>query len=257
MNSGNPLSHKINLKVEVAPRWRIKAPTWKLEVDIQGNGSLLCDVYADPVPSFKWYKDGKRILSSNQYVIIDDDKLRIQNATLQEDGVYQCVAENKHGMIVSSTWIYIRATTASPSPSHSLGATTRSPITETDKFSAFVSTQMETRSLQTRPALRSSGPILPSTSKAELESFSPVNSEETSSQVTNTGIRTLCSSSSSLSSSLSLSSSSLSGSVHFGHLVLGSILHKHPPEILFLINLPLMLISPWFVDCLHVFLIGG
>ncbi|PFX17330.1 hypothetical protein AWC38_SpisGene18361 [Stylophora pistillata] len=104
--------------------------------------------------------------------------------------------------------------TASPSPSHSLGATTRSPITETDKFSAFVSTHMETRSLQTRPALRSSGPILPSTSKAELESFSPVNSEETYYQVTNTGIPTLSSSSSSssLSSSLSLSSSSLSSS---------------------------------------------
>ena len=44
----------------------------------------------------------------SQYVVIDDEKLRIQNARLQEDGVYQCVAENKHGMIVSSTWIYIR-----------------------------------------------------------------------------------------------------------------------------------------------------
>ncbi|XP_022810032.1 fibronectin type III domain-containing protein-like [Stylophora pistillata] len=108
VNSGNPLSHKINLKVEVAPRWHNKAPDSKLEVDIQGNGSLLCDVYADPVPSFKWYKDGKRILSSNQHVAIDDDKFWIQNARMQEDGFYQCVAENKHGMLVSSTWIYIR-----------------------------------------------------------------------------------------------------------------------------------------------------
>ena len=44
----------------------------------------------------------------SQHVVIENDKLRIQNARMQEDGVYQCVAENKHGMLVSSTWINIR-----------------------------------------------------------------------------------------------------------------------------------------------------
>ena len=42
------------------------------------------------------------------YVKIENDKLRIENAEMVQDGVYQCVAENVHGMIVSSTWIYIR-----------------------------------------------------------------------------------------------------------------------------------------------------
>ena len=41
-------------------------------------------------------------------VKIENEKLRIENARMQEDGVYQCVAENVHGMVVSSTWIYIR-----------------------------------------------------------------------------------------------------------------------------------------------------
>lgn len=109
LNSGNPLKHNIELQVQAAPRWRLKAPAEKLEVDIQGNGTLLCDVYADPVPSFSWYKDGTRIVSSNTNVKIENEKLRIENARMQEDGVYQCVAENVHGMVVSSTWIYIRA----------------------------------------------------------------------------------------------------------------------------------------------------
>ena len=78
--------------------------------------------------------------------------------------------------------------TTSPSPSPSLDATTRSPTKHTDKFSTFVSKHVETSSLQTRPVLHSAGPILPSTSTAELESFLPVNSEEISDHVINTGI---------------------------------------------------------------------
>ena len=77
---------------------------------------------------------------------------------------------------------------SSPSPSPSLGATTQGTATHTGKFSSFVSTHIETRSLQTMPALHSSGPILLSTSTAELESSLPVNSEEISNQVVNTGI---------------------------------------------------------------------
>lgn len=78
--------------------------------------------------------------------------------------------------------------TTSPSPSSSLDATTRSPTKHTDKFSTFVSKHVETSSLQTRPVLHSAGPILPSTSTAELESFLPVSSEEISNHLINTGI---------------------------------------------------------------------
>ncbi|XP_066030217.1 uncharacterized protein [Pocillopora verrucosa] len=78
--------------------------------------------------------------------------------------------------------------TTSPSPSPSLDATTGSPTKHTDKFSTFVSKHVETSSLQTRPVLHSAGPILPSTSTAELESSLPVSSEEISNHVINTGI---------------------------------------------------------------------
>ena len=40
--------------------------------------------------------------------MLDNNKLHFNNVRYQkESGVYQCVAENKHGMIVSSTWVDI------------------------------------------------------------------------------------------------------------------------------------------------------
>ena len=33
--------------------------------------------------------------------------LLFSNLTLEEAGIYQCVAENKHGMIVSSTYVEV------------------------------------------------------------------------------------------------------------------------------------------------------
>ena len=40
-------------------------------------------------------------------VRLDNNKLHFKEVVLDNDGVYQCVAENKHGMIVSSTWVHV------------------------------------------------------------------------------------------------------------------------------------------------------
>ena len=49
----------------VAPKWRnLKPPPEKLEIDIRGGATLLCDAVGDPTPAFTWYKDGNRLLSS-------------------------------------------------------------------------------------------------------------------------------------------------------------------------------------------------
>ncbi|KAL9975046.1 hypothetical protein ACROYT_G012162 [Oculina patagonica] len=86
--------------------WGGKQPPPKQQIiDIQGNGTLLCDATGDPAPSFTWFKDGKRITSSTPQVKIENNKLVFKNVRLEEDGMYQCVAESSLGMIVSSTWI--------------------------------------------------------------------------------------------------------------------------------------------------------
>ncbi|KAL9967620.1 hypothetical protein ACROYT_G025890 [Oculina patagonica] len=53
-NSGTPLVYTINLKVEVPPRWTGDTPPpAKKTIDIQGNGTLLCNVVADPSAAYK------------------------------------------------------------------------------------------------------------------------------------------------------------------------------------------------------------
>ena len=61
------------------------------------------------------YNNNKEILSRanfllfhRDHVVIKDDKLEFKTVRMEEDGVYQCVAESRLGMIVSSTWINIR-----------------------------------------------------------------------------------------------------------------------------------------------------
>ena len=49
----------------VPPKWKdSKPPPEKLEIDIGGNSTLVCDAVGDPAPTFTWYKDGNRIISS-------------------------------------------------------------------------------------------------------------------------------------------------------------------------------------------------
>ena len=40
-------------------------------------------------------------------VKLDNNNLHFLTITFDEDGLYQCVAENVHGMIVSSTWVHV------------------------------------------------------------------------------------------------------------------------------------------------------
>lgn len=41
---------------------------------------------------------------------VDGNKLHLTDVNLTADGVYQCAAENKHGMIVSATWVQVMGT---------------------------------------------------------------------------------------------------------------------------------------------------
>lgn len=109
-NSGNPNVFTTIVTVKVPPKWKdSKPPPEKQEIDIQGNGTLLCDAVGDPAPAFTWFKDGARIVSSTARVQVTSNKLTFKNVELEEDGVYQCVAENNLDMIVSSTWVNVLA----------------------------------------------------------------------------------------------------------------------------------------------------
>ncbi|XP_068715034.1 hemicentin-1-like [Montipora foliosa] len=102
-----PQEHNIDLQVEVAPRWIVEPPRLQ-KISISANANLSCDVYAEPEPQIKWFRDGFELVTS-QKVQLNKTVLLFNEITLNETGIYQCVAENKHGMIVSSTYVEVFA----------------------------------------------------------------------------------------------------------------------------------------------------
>ncbi|XP_068714977.1 fibronectin type III domain-containing protein-like [Montipora foliosa] len=103
-----PKEVTIDLQVEVAPRWNVEPPV-RQKFPISSNATLSCDVYAEPEPQIKWFRDGEEILVASSRVQQVNTDLLFSNLTLEEAGIYQCVAENKHGMIVSSTYVEVLA----------------------------------------------------------------------------------------------------------------------------------------------------
>lgn len=107
-NAGTPIKHYINLQVKVYPRWTSgRPPESKKTIGTSAKETLKCDVTAIPAPSFSWFRDGERITVSTNRVKLDNNKLHFQDLTFYEDALYQCVAKNIHGMIVSSTWVHV------------------------------------------------------------------------------------------------------------------------------------------------------
>ncbi|XP_078342486.1 fibronectin type III domain-containing protein-like isoform X2 [Oculina patagonica] len=108
-NSENTLVHSINLVVKVPPRWTKGLPPRKIDVIIRRNHTIECKVTADPEANITWYKNGKPLRSPSDHLRVDGNKLHLVNVNLTDDGVYQCAAVNKYGMIVSATWVHVRA----------------------------------------------------------------------------------------------------------------------------------------------------
>lgn len=102
-----PQERNINLQVEVAPRWNVEPPKVK-KFPISSNANLSCDVYGEPEPQITWFRDGVELVGSSRVRKVNTDLL-FSDLTLDEAGIYQCVAENKHGMIVSSTYVEVLA----------------------------------------------------------------------------------------------------------------------------------------------------
>ena len=44
---------------------------------------------------------------SSDHLKVDGDKLYLSDVKHFSDGVYQCAAENRHGMLASATWVYV------------------------------------------------------------------------------------------------------------------------------------------------------
>uniref|UniRef100_A0A3Q4MEH3 Contactin-3-like n=1 Tax=Neolamprologus brichardi TaxID=32507 RepID=A0A3Q4MEH3_NEOBR len=69
-----------------------------------------CRANGRPKPSYTWLKNGQQLLSEVNYRIhVEDGVLSVSALTLSDAGMYQCVAENKHGVIYFAAELMVLA----------------------------------------------------------------------------------------------------------------------------------------------------
>ncbi|NXR81699.1 CNTN4 protein, partial [Pycnonotus jocosus] len=88
-------------------------PSWTQRISdvhaaIEERVSWECRASGRPKPSYRWLKDGEPLLPQGR-VQLEQGSLTIPNVSLSDAGMYQCVAENKHGVIFTSAELSVIA----------------------------------------------------------------------------------------------------------------------------------------------------
>uniref|UniRef100_A0A8D0EQJ2 Contactin 3 n=1 Tax=Strix occidentalis caurina TaxID=311401 RepID=A0A8D0EQJ2_STROC len=78
------------------------------EVAVEDTLYWDCRASGKPKPSYRWLKNGDQ-LSIEGRIQIENGALTISNLNLTDSGRYQCIAENKHGVIYSSAELRVVA----------------------------------------------------------------------------------------------------------------------------------------------------
>ncbi|XP_007553398.1 contactin-4 isoform X2 [Poecilia formosa] len=68
-----------------------------------------CKANAKPKPSYRWLKNGEPLDYMEDRVQVNNGVLTINNLNLADIGMYQCVAENKHGRIFTNAELRVIA----------------------------------------------------------------------------------------------------------------------------------------------------
>ncbi|XP_036427446.1 contactin-3 isoform X1 [Colossoma macropomum] len=85
-------------------------------LSIEENLFWECKASGKPKPSYSWLKNGEPLMSESR-VLIENGALTISSLTLSDGGMYQCVAENKHGIVYASAELMVLASPPSFSQS--------------------------------------------------------------------------------------------------------------------------------------------
>uniref|UniRef100_A0A8C3AK84 Contactin 3b n=1 Tax=Cyclopterus lumpus TaxID=8103 RepID=A0A8C3AK84_CYCLU len=81
-------------------------------LSIEENLFWECKANGKPKPSYSWLKNGEQVTPEGR-IQIENGALSIAVVNLSDSGVYQCVAENKHGIIYSGAQLMVLGKIAS------------------------------------------------------------------------------------------------------------------------------------------------
>uniref|UniRef100_A0A2K5LC69 Contactin 2 n=1 Tax=Cercocebus atys TaxID=9531 RepID=A0A2K5LC69_CERAT len=92
--------------VQAQPEWlKVISDT---EADIGSNLRWGCAAAGKPRPTVRWLRNGEPLASQNRVEVLAGD-LRFSKLSLEDSGMYQCVAENKHGTIYASAELAVNS----------------------------------------------------------------------------------------------------------------------------------------------------
>eukprot|EP00066_Takifugu_rubripes_P007930 XP_003973785.2 PREDICTED: contactin-3-like [Takifugu rubripes] len=102
------------LSFHAKPHWLLTMADTALSVE--ANLFWECKANGKPKPSYSWLKNGEQLAAEGR-IQIENGALSIAALNLSDSGMYQCVAENKHGVIYSSAQLMVLASPPSFSKS--------------------------------------------------------------------------------------------------------------------------------------------
>ncbi|KAF0035476.1 hypothetical protein F2P81_013234 [Scophthalmus maximus] len=107
-NSEGSDTYQGRISVQAQPEWlQVMSDS---EVEISSELHWSCVAAGKPRPSIRWLRNGLP-LSTQDRVEVNGARLKISNLALEDSGMYQCVAENKHGTIYSTAELRVQDAT--------------------------------------------------------------------------------------------------------------------------------------------------
>ncbi|XP_070546367.1 neuronal cell adhesion molecule-like [Ptychodera flava] len=106
----------VRVRVEAAPYWE-ETPRDKT-IPPWSNYTMECNAGGIPPPNIKWLENGNEIPvpDTNQRRNVKGNQITFIEAMVSDTSVYQCIAENIHGEIMTSLYLYVHSIPAEIRP---------------------------------------------------------------------------------------------------------------------------------------------
>ncbi|XP_062056190.1 contactin-3 isoform X1 [Lepus europaeus] len=79
-----------------------------VEIAVEDSLHWECRASGKPKPSYRWLKNGEALVLEER-IQIENGALTISNLNVTDSGMFQCIAENKHGLVYSSAELKVVA----------------------------------------------------------------------------------------------------------------------------------------------------
>ncbi|XP_049831894.1 protein sidekick isoform X2 [Schistocerca gregaria] len=72
--------------------------------------SIPCEAFGVPMPNIVWFRNTEKVdsIPGNKYTVVEDGSLVIKKLTMEDSGMFQCLAANEAGEDSAYTWLKVK-----------------------------------------------------------------------------------------------------------------------------------------------------